>query len=72
MPSLVCVDTAPGLTQAFPCGHANQGVTIGGLKQLSTIPSSNIDGGGSHFKRQDIKTGQKNDIEWKFHLLYYP
>ena len=28
--TLGCVDTAPGLTQAFPCRHANQAATIRG------------------------------------------
>lgn len=34
---LVCVDTVPGLTQAFSGLWANQVATIRGLEKLSTI-----------------------------------
>ena len=35
--ALVCVDTASGLTQAFPCHYANQAATIRGSEKLSTV-----------------------------------
>lgn len=35
--ALVCVDTASGLTQAFPCRCTNQVATIRGLEKVSTI-----------------------------------
>lgn len=33
--ALVCVDTASGLTQAFPCPCPNQNAIISGLEKLS-------------------------------------
>ena len=46
---LVCTDTGPGLTQAFPYHFANQDATIRGLEKL--INPYQIDSvWGLHFK----------------------
>lgn len=74
--ALVCVDIASGLTQAFPCCHANQATTIKGLKKLSTMcgyPHRSDSDQGSHVKGHDMQDWtEDHDIKWRFHLPYNP
>lgn len=59
--ALACVDTAPGLTQAFPCPQANQDAIIRGLEKLSMVTLIELAAIDGHISKLTIyKTGQKN------------
>ena len=71
------MDTVSGITQAFPCHHANQAATLRDLERLRTnygYPLHHIDSDcGSHFKGHDVQEWIKeHDIERRFHLPCNP
>ena len=64
---LVCTDTVPGLTQAFPCHFANQDATIRGLEKLR-YPYQIDSVWGLHFKGHALIHFKGTLHWWRLHL----
>lgn len=71
--ALASVDTACGLSQAFPWSHANQAATLRGekLTTMGRYPHQLDSHWGSHFKSRDLEDWAiEHDIEQRFRLPY--
>ncbi|XP_063807535.1 uncharacterized protein LOC134999989 isoform X2 [Pseudophryne corroboree] len=70
------VDTYSGLMVAFPCKTATQWSTIRTLEiivQYYGMPLQIQTDNGSHFTGQQVKDyAQEHNIEWLYHMPYYP
>ncbi|KAM5170509.1 uncharacterized protein ACMZJ9_003402 [Mantella aurantiaca] len=70
------VDTYSGLMIAFPCASATQWSTLRTLEviiQYYGMPLQIQTDNGSHFTGKEVKEfASQNNIEWVYHMPYYP